>query len=618
MSYYLLLAWFAIKTRLAREYKQRAYVGRSCGLKDTPMRWSEFFIPTLREDPADAEVVSHRLLLRAGLVRQLAAGIYSYLPLAQRVILKIEQILREEMNRIGGQEFYLPALNPREIWDETGRWDVMGENMFRLRDRKGTDLCLAMTHEEVFTVIARGQLRSYKQLPQVWYQIQVKFRDEPRPKSGLLRVRQFIMKDAYSFDIDQAGLDRSFQNQRDAYRRIFDRCGLNYTIVEASSGAMGGSASSEFMVKTDAGEDMIATCTSCDYAANLEKASSRLPEIRDGIGLDSPVEFPTPDVRTIEDLAKFQGGAAPDQQIKTLVYIVDMNIGSMFVLALLRGDHQLHETKLSDALHGADIRPAHPEEIFNLLGAQPGSLGGVGAKQKARERGTEIRILADQALRGRRNMTTGANRDDYHLRGVHIARDIPVDQWVDLRTVSSGEGCPQCTGGVLEVSKALEIGHIFKLGTKYSEAMGARVLTQEGKEVPVVMGSYGIGVERILASAIELHHDADGIIWPKTIAPFDCVVTVTNIKHEAMRDAGEWLYKSLQLAGLDVLLDDRDERAGVKFKDADLIGIPFRITVGKKITDDMVELFDRRTKKSEDVRVGEIVSRIQSLALAGL
>jgi prolyl-tRNA synthetase len=582
------------------------------------MRWSEFFIPTLREDPADAEVISHRLLLRAGLVRQLAAGIYSYLPLAQRVILKIEQIAREEMNRIGGQEFYLPALNPRELWEETGRWAVMGDNMFRLKDRKGADLCLGMTHEEVFTAIARGELRSYKQLPQVWYQIQVKFRDEPRPKSGLLRVRQFIMKDAYSFDIDQDGLDRSFQNQRDAYRRIFDRCGLKFTIVEASSGAMGGSASNEFMVKTDAGEDMIATCAACDYAANLEKATSRLPEIKDGMGLNEPVEFPTPGVRTIEALAQFAGGASADQQIKTLVYVAEMKMGSLFVLALLRGDHQLHETKLADALQGADVRPAHPEEIFGLLGAQPGSLGGVGAKKRAREQGQEIRILADNALKGRRNMTTGANRDDYHLRGVQISRDIPVDQWVDLRVVASGEGCPQCDSGVLEVSKALEIGHIFKLGTKYSESMNATVLNQEGKEVPLVMGSYGIGIERILASAIELHHDGDGIIWPKTIAPFDCVVTITNTKQEELREAGERLYKSLQLAGLDVLLDDRDERAGVKFKDADLIGIPYRITVGKKIGDEMVELFERRTKKSEDVRLSEIVGRIQSLALAGL
>jgi prolyl-tRNA synthetase len=582
------------------------------------MRWSQYFIPTLREVPADAEVVSHRLLLRAGLVRQLAAGIYSYLPLAQRVSLKIMQILREEMNRIGGQEFFLPALNPREVWEESGRWTVMGDNMFRLKDRKGADLCLGMTHEEVFTSIARHELRSYKQLPQVWYQIQLKFRDEQRPKSGLLRVRQFIMKDAYSFDIDQAGLDRSFENQREAYKRIFDRCGLKYVIVEASSGAMGGSASNEFMVRTDAGEDMIATCDRCDYAANLEKATSRLPEIKDGIGLDAPVEFPTPGVRTIEDLTTFPGGAPADQQIKTLVYVATNDGESRIVLALLRGDHQLHETKLSDALAGAEMRPAQADEIRDLLGAGAGSLGGVGAKAKARERDREIRILADLALKGRRNMTTGANRDDHHLRGVNISRDIPVDQWVDLRTVTSGEGCPQCVEGVLEIAKSLEIGHIFKLGTKYSASMGARVLTQDGKEVPIVMGSYGIGVERILASAIELHHDEDGIIWPKAIAPFDCVVTITNMKQDELKEAGEKLYKALQSRGLDVLLDDRDERAGVKFKDADLIGIPYRITIGKKITDGLVELFERSTKKTEEVKLADVVERVQKLALAGL
>ncbi|HEX8775217.1 MAG TPA: proline--tRNA ligase [Pyrinomonadaceae bacterium] len=582
------------------------------------MRWSQYFIPTLREVPADAEVVSHRLLLRAGLVRQLAAGIYSYLPLAQRVSLKIMQILREEMNRIGGQEFFLPALNPREVWEESGRWTVMGDNMFRLKDRKGADLCLGMTHEEVFTSIARGEIRSYKQLPQVWYQIQVKFRDEPRPKSGLLRVRQFIMKDAYSFDVDQAGLDRSFENQREAYKRIFDRCGLKYTIVEASSGAMGGSASNEFMVKTDAGEDLIATCDKCNYAANLEKAQSRLPEVKDGIGLDAPVEFPTPGVRTIEDLTTFPGGAPADQQIKSLVYVATHEGESRFVLALLRGDHQLHDTKLSDALAGAEMRPAHPEEIRGLLGASAGSLGGVTAKARAREGGREIRILADLALKGRRNMTTGANKDDHHLRGVNISRDIAVDQWVDLRTVTSGEGCPQCAEGRLEIAKSLEIGHIFKLGTKYSASMGATVLTQDGKEAPIVMGSYGIGVERILASAIELHHDEDGIIWPKAIAPFDCVVTITNMKQDELREAGEKLYKALQQRGLDVLLDDRDERAGVKFKDADLIGIPYRITVGKKISDGMVELFERSTKKTEEAKLADVVERVQTLALAGL
>ncbi len=446
----------------------------------------------------------------------------------------------------------------------------------------------------------------------------MKFRDEARPKSGVLRVRQFIMKDAYSFDVDQAGLDKSFEDQREAYKRIFDRCGLKYTIVEASSGAMGGSASNEFMVKTDAGEDLIATCENCGYAANLEKATSRLPEIKDGIGLDAPVEFPTPNVRTIEDLITFPGGADADRQIKTLVYISTKDDEAQLVLALLRGDHQLHETKLSDALASDEVRPARPEEIVESLGASAGSLGGVGAKAKAREAGKEIRILADLALKNRRNMTTGANKDDHHLRGVNISRDIPVDKWVDLRIVTSGEGCPNCETGELVVAKSLEIGHIFKLGTKYSESMGATVLNPDGKEVPIVMGSYGIGVERIMASAIELHHDADGIIWPKAIAPFDAVVTITNMKQEELREAGEKLYHDLQRAGLDVLLDDREERAGVKFKDADLIGIPYRITIGKKAADGLVELFDRRTKQTEDVKLKDAVERVQALALAGL
>ncbi len=577
------------------------------------MRWSQYFIPTLREDPADAEVSSHKLLLRAGLMRQLVAGIYSYLPLGQRVALKIIQILREEMNRIGGQEFYLPALHPRELWEESGRWALMGDEMFRLKDRKGADLCLGMTHEEVFAAIARHEIRSYKQLPQVWYQIQVKFRDEPRPKSGVMRVRHFIMKDAYTFDIDWAGLDRAFNNQREAYKRIFDRCGLAYVIVEASSGAMGGSQSEEFMVKTDAGEDLIATCAQCGYAANLEKATSRVPSIEDGEARAAPEEFPTPGVRTVEDLVTFPGGAAADRQIKSLVYIATGADGQPeHLLALVRGDHQLHESKLASAVGGA-VRPAHQEEIVALLGAGAGSLGGVGAKQKARAAGQNIRILADLALRGRRNLTTGANRDDFHIRGVDVERDIPVDEWIDLRSVKEGEGCPNCQNGVLAVSKALEVGHIFKLGTKYSESMGARVLDAEGKEVPIVMGSYGIGVERIMASAIELSHDEDGIIWPKSIAPFDVIVTVTNVKQDELREAGEKLYRDLQGAGLEVLLDDRDERAGVKFKDADLIGIPYRVTVGKKITEGVVEVFDRAAKQIGDVRLGETVERVGKL-----
>ncbi|HYJ85786.1 MAG TPA: proline--tRNA ligase [Pyrinomonadaceae bacterium] len=582
------------------------------------MRWSQYFLPTLREDPADAEVVSHKLLLRAGLIRQLGAGLYSYLPMAQRVALKIMQILREEMNFIGGQEFYLPALHPAEIWKESGRWEAIGDDMFRLKDRKGTDMCLGMTHEEVFTTIARNELRSYKQLPQVWYQIQIKFRDEPRPKSGLMRLRSFIMKDAYSFDVDAAGLDKSFTDQREAYKRIFSRCGIQFSIVEASSGSMGGSESNEFVAKTSAGEDLIASCAQCGYAANLEKATSRLAEIKDLVGPDAPEEFPTPGVRTIDDLINFPGGATAINQIKSLVYVATINNEPRPVLALLRGDHQLHETKLADNLRATAVRTSHPEEIRELLGAAAGSLGGVGAKARAREANFELLIIADQGLNGRSNMTTGANKDDHHLRGVDIARDIKPDQWADLRSVESGELCPRCEQGTLEVYKAMEIGHIFKLGAKYSESMGARVLMQDGKEVPIVMGSYGIGVERIITAAVEQNNDQDGIIWPKSIAPFDVIVTVTNMKDDVLRETGEKLYKDLQRAGLETLLDDRDERAGVKFKDADLIGIPYRVTIGRKTTDGLVELFDRRAKASEDVKLTDVVSRVQKLALAGL
>ncbi|HEV8368544.1 MAG TPA: proline--tRNA ligase [Pyrinomonadaceae bacterium] len=581
------------------------------------MRWSQFFIPTLREDPADAEVISHKLLLRAGVIRQLSAGIYSFLPLGQRIAIKVMQILREEMNAISGQEFYLPALHPAEIWQESGRWQAIGDEMFRFKDRKGAWMCLGMTHEEVFTSIARNEIRSYKQLPQCWYQIQIKFRDEARPKSGLIRIRSFIMKDAYSFDIDQAGLDQSFANQREAYKRIFTRCGIQFLIVEASSGAMGGSESSEFMARTPAGEDLIVHCTNCGYAANLEKATSRLPVIDDGAGLAAPEEFPTPGVRTIEDLTTFPGGAAASNQIKSLVFMATRDGETQPVLVLIRGDHQLHETKLADSLRATAVRPAQPEEIRELLGASAGSLGGVGAKEKARAARVDLKIVADSALKNRRNMTTGANKDDHHLRGVNIARDIQVDEWLEIRTVESGEGCPRCETGVLEVFKGMEIGHIFKLGTKYSESMGATVLNQDGKPVPIVMGSYGIGVERILSAAVEQRHDADGIIWPKSLAPFDVVVTVTNMKQDDVREAGEKLYADLQRAGLEVLLDDRDERAGVKFKDADLIGIPYRITIGKKAAEGVVELFDRAAKTTVDVKITDVIGQVQKLALSG-
>ncbi len=616
------------------------------------MRWSQYFIPTLREDPADAEVVSHKLLLRAGIIRQLSAGIYSYLPLGQRVVLKVMEILREEMNRVGGQEFYLPALHPAELWQESGRWNAIGDEMFRLKDRKHADMCLGMTHEEVFTSIARHEIRSYKQLPQVWYQIQIKFRDEARPKSGLMRLRSFIMKDAYTFDVDGEGLDKSFTDQREAYKNVFTRSGIQFSIVEASSGSMGGSESNEFVARTDAGEDLIASCANCDYAANLEKATSRLQDIEvkekmlrstrgEGDVSPQPIEeFATPGVRTIEDLTKHPFDVPATHQIKTLVFMTgERGWGGRPgdypkpKLVLLRGDHQVQDMKLMDAFGGAELRQARDEEIREMLGASAGSLGPVGAKTKSEQavwkverdgkteklikypRGT-LEIVADEALRGRTNMTTGANKDGFHIRGVDVNLNAEVDRFVDLRVVTSGEPCPRCETGTLEVFKAMEIGHIFKLGTKYSESMGATVLTADGKQVPIVMGSYGIGVERIITAAIEQNHDADGIIWPKSLTPFDVIVTVTNMKDEKLRAAGDKLYQELFEAGLQVLLDDRDERAGVKFKDADLIGIPYRITIGKKIADGAVELFDRRAKQSEDVKLDEIVSRIQKLALS--
>ena len=572
-------------------------------LEFRPMRWSRLFIPTLRDNPAEAEVPSHQLLLRAGYVRQLSAGIYSYLFLAQRSLLKIQQIVRQEMNAIGGQEMYLPALNPAEVWQESGRWDVMGDNLFRLKDRFGRDLCLAMTHEEVMTTIARGELRSYKQLPQIWYQIQTKFRDEPRPKSGLLRVRQFLMKDSYTFDMDQAGLDIAYDKHYQAYRRIFERCGLQYTVVEAHSGAMGGSQSHEFMVASDAGEDFVALCKACGYSANLEKAAAvpLQPSLPDPDGDLSPEEFHTPGRKTIAEVADFTG--LPEaSQMKSLVLVA----GGRPFLVMLRGDHQLSETKFAAKVGDAAFRQAQPDEIRQWFGADPGSLGPVGLKG--------VTILADQALAGRRNMIAGANRSDFHLRHVTLGEDFQAEV-CDLRQVARGDGCMQC-GGPLDVVKTVEIGHIFKLGYKYSESMGLRVLNADGKEVTPIMGSYGIGIERILCCAIELFHDKDGMMLPPAIAPFHVVVTPANIADPNQRDAAERIYGECLALGLDALLDDRDERPGVKFKDADLIGIPYRIVIGsEKIKQGKVEFFHRATKKTDLVDLASVVSLIKSLAI---
>jgi prolyl-tRNA synthetase len=555
------------------------------------MRWSNCFIPTLRENPADAEVPSHQLLLRAGYIRQLAAGIYSYLPLAQRCMVKINAILREEFERIGAQEFYLPALHPGELWMQTGRWEAMGQNMFKLKDRAGRDLCLGMTHEEVFTSIARNELRSYKQLPQFWYQIQTKFRDEPRPKSGLLRVRQFTMKDSYSFDIDAAGLDKSYQKHYEAYCRTFNRCGLQYSVVEAHSGAMGGSHSHEFMVRSEAGEDLVVSCK-CGYAANLERATSSLAEVANRPDFpEAPREVYTPGQKTIAEVAAFLE-EEPVHQIKSLVYIV----ADQPVLILVRGDHELNEAKLVTATGTGLLRPAHEHEIRRYFGADAGSLGPVGV--------TNMRVLADLALQGRKNLTCGANKNDYHLQGVTPGLHFQAE-FTDLRVVRQEEACTRC-GAPLDVYKAVEVGHIFKLGTKYSVDMGATVLTHDGREVPIVMGSYGIGVERILAVAIELFHDADGIVLPASIAPYHAIITPVNHNDPPQLETAETLYQSLRQAGLEVLFDDRDERPGVKFKDADLIGIPFRFTVGPKLLKEKkVEFYTRATKKMLPIAIEE-------------
>jgi len=585
-------------------------------------RWSKLFIPTLREAPADAEVASHKLLLRAGYIRQLSAGIYSFLPLGQRSLNKITAIVREEMDKIG-QEFLLPALNPAELWQESGRWTGMGDNMFRLKDRKGAELCLAMTHEEVMTSIARNELRSYKQLPQIWYQIQTKFRDEPRPKSGLLRVRQFIMKDAYSFDIDEAGLDESYNKHDAAYRRIFTRCGLQFVAVEADSGAMGGSQSQEFMVYTEAGEDLIASSSS-GYAANLEKATSKLAPVEDlAPTSDKPEEVHTPGFRTIDEVGAFLQ-TQPQHQMKTMAYIVEhpdtdakqvKTVGkTRAVVAFLRGDHQLNEAKLRAVALG-EPRPMTPEEIAEVFHAPAGYLGPIGLEAAPHPRKPGVLVILDAALEGRANLIAGANKEEYHLRNVTPMRDFKPTLIADIRNINEGEPDP-IAGEPLRLGKAVEIGHIFKLGYKYSESMGARVLNADGKEITPIMGSYGIGLERILTAAIESSAAKMGgeqYSLPASIAPYEVVVTITNVREEPLLAAGETLAAELEAAGVDVLLDDRDERAGVKFKDAELIGVPYRINIGKKLSEGQVELVDRLTQTTTDLALHAVTAHIQSL-----
>jgi prolyl-tRNA synthetase len=561
------------------------------------MRWSQAFIPTLREAPADAEAISHRLLVRGGLIRRLAAGSYTMLPMGQRVRLKIAAIIRDEINAIGGQEMVLPTLHPAEIWRKSDRYELMGDNLFKLQDRRGGDLVLGMTEEEIFAILAT-ELFSYRDLPQIWYQMHTKYRDEPRPKSGLLRVREFTMKDSYTLDIDAPGLDSGFEKHYGAYKRIFARMGLDAVDVEASSGAMGGSESREFIVRSDAGEDWIVTCETCDYRANREKATSAFDEIDDGEP-EALERFPTPGLRTIATLAEAHPDiASPERQIKTLVYFVDDEP----VLALLRGDHDLEEQKLFDAAAAAEGRPAQPDEIRELLGADPGSLGAVGVD--------DVRVFTDLALEGRRNLTTGANEDDWHYRGVDPERDMTVTSWVDLRTVSTGEACIR-DGGPLDLWKGIEVGHIFKLGTKYSEAFGAYVQDEDGNSHPIIMGSYGIGLERGMAAVVEANHDENGIIWPVSVAPYEVLITVIRPDDEPTMATANLLYDDFDSAGIEVLLDDRSERPGVKFADGELIGIPFRVTVGPKgVTNGIAEITVRDGMVRSELTLDEVVPTI--------
>jgi len=582
-------------------------------------RWSELFIPTLREAPADAEVASHKFLVRAGYIRQLAAGIYSYLFMGQRSFNKIMNIVRQEMDTIG-QEFFLPAIHPRELWEESGRWAVMGPNMFRLKDRKGAELVLGMTHEEVMTDIARKELRSYKQLPQIWYQIQSKFRDEPRPRSGLLRVRQFIMKDSYSFDIDAAGLDVSYKKHYDVYCRIFDRCGLKYMVVEAHSGAMGGSLSHEFMVRTPAGEDLIVSCEKCNYAANMEKATSQLELVEDlkPEGDGNPLLVHTPGMKTIEDVARFLG-VSPKNKIKTLALManeVDSTSGKAkprAVILLMRGDHQMNEAKLSSAVAGRETRPMQEEEIAALFHSPAGFLGPIGIDwAKSLEDANKPILIVDEALKGRKNLISGANKQDFHLKNVTPEVNFHPTAYADLRSVTAGEACPNCNAP-LRIDTAVEIGHIFKLGYKYSESMGTRVLDRNGKEVMPIMGCYGIGMERILTAIVEQNNDENGFWLPPQVAPFEIVVVPTNVSDDKIRTTAETIAHHLEDAGYDVLLDDRDERPGVKFKDADLVGIPFRVNVGKKVTEGTVEVVQRSTRQMQDASIGDITEYFSNL-----
>ena len=533
------------------------------------MRWTQAFIPTLKETPAEAEIISHKLLLRAGLIRKLSGGLYTFLPLGLRALRKVEQIVREEMDRAGALEVLMPALQPPEIWQQSGRYETAAEVLYKVRDRAKREWVLGPTHEEVITTMVAAELSSYRQLPKNYYQIQVKFRDEIRPRFGLMRAKEFIMKDAYSFDVSDEAAQASYRKMYDAYSRIFQRCGLKTIAVEADTGVIGGKFSHEFMVPAETGENEVAYCEKGDYAANVEKASSGLPapKVLPGGELE---KFATPGVQTIDDLTKPPYNVAGGSQIKTLVYLVE----SKPILVLLRGEDQLNEAKLAGTLGTAVFRAATAEEIFDALGAHPGSLGAINV--------SKYPVYADERLRGAQGMTTGANEDGYHVRNVSIERDIKVKQWAELRLVKEGEPCPKC-GLPMKIRRAIEVGHVFKLGTKYSEALNALFLAEDGKQKPAIMGCYGIGITRTMQAVIEQCNDKDGIIWPISVAPYTvCITPLTVAPDSPLMKQAERIYAELTAQGVDVILDDRDERAGVKFKDADLIGFPIRIGLGEK------------------------------------
>jgi prolyl-tRNA synthetase len=562
------------------------------------MRYSQYFIPTVKETPADAEVVSHKLMLRAGMIRKLAAGIYNYLPLGLRSIRKVENIVREEMNRAGAIEVLMPAVLPAELWQESGRWEMYGKELLRFKDRKDAEFCLGPTHEEIITDLVRREIKSYRQMPINLYQIQSKFRDEIRPRFGLMRGREFIMKDAYSFDVDENAADFSYEKMYRAYRRIFERCGLNFRAVEADTGSIGGSSSHEFMVLADSGEDAIVSCSSCEYAANVEKAECRPIKAMEHADPRPLERVPTPEKRTIEEVSEFLGVNA-SSMVKTLVLLADEEP----VVALLRGDHDLNEIKLKNLLDCANLELAGDEIVNKITGAPVGFAGPVGLS---------VKIVADLAVQGLKNFVTGANAKDLHLKNVNLDRDFTATRFADIRNVVHGDRCPRCDSGILEMWRGIEVGHVFKLGTKYSKALKATYLDTEGKEQTIFMGCYGIGIGRTVAACIEQNHDENGIIFPLPIAPFHCIISALNMKEGQVREVSESIYDQLSDAGVEVLLDDRDERPGFKFKDADLIGIPLRIVVGSKnLAEGKVELKNRKTGEVMLLPIAEAVEKVK-------